>query len=257
MIRVRGTGPDLVMIHGWGMHAGAWAALADELSERHTLHLVDLPGHGADGRNAPWTLGGFADEVLNATPVADWLGWSLGGQVALAAAARAPGQVRRLALIGTNPRFVVAPDWPHAMPSRAFDAFRQACVDDGGRILERFIGLQAMGAADPAATLRDLRRMLDGAPEPGHAALVAGLDILETADLRDRLPSLRMPALWIGGTADRVSPAAASQAAAALMPNGRYRPVEDAGHAPFVRHAAAVHALLDVFLAEGRPQELE
>src|SRR5690606_39660985 len=49
-IETTGQGPDLVLVHGWAMHAGVFSALAGRLAGRYTLHLVDLPGHG-HGRN--------------------------------------------------------------------------------------------------------------------------------------------------------------------------------------------------------------
>ena len=45
-IETRGHGPALALIHGWAMHGGLFAPLADRLADRYTLHLVDLPGHG-------------------------------------------------------------------------------------------------------------------------------------------------------------------------------------------------------------------
>ena len=44
---VRGTGPDLVLIHGAGSNARDMAnALADRLQDRYRLFIVDRPGHG-------------------------------------------------------------------------------------------------------------------------------------------------------------------------------------------------------------------
>ena len=45
-IETQGAGADLVMIHGWAMHAGIFAGLARALAPNFRLHLVDLPGHG-------------------------------------------------------------------------------------------------------------------------------------------------------------------------------------------------------------------
>ena len=41
-----GSGPPLVLLHGWAMHGGVFAPLVERLSSRFALHLVDLPGHG-------------------------------------------------------------------------------------------------------------------------------------------------------------------------------------------------------------------
>ena len=46
-IESRGRGPDLVLLHGWGLHGGVFERVAANLEADFCLHLVDLPGHGA------------------------------------------------------------------------------------------------------------------------------------------------------------------------------------------------------------------
>jgi pimeloyl-ACP methyl ester carboxylesterase len=41
-----GTGPDLIAIHGWPLHAATWRTVLPELSQHFTVHLLDLPGSG-------------------------------------------------------------------------------------------------------------------------------------------------------------------------------------------------------------------
>lgn len=45
-VQTRGSGPPLLMIHGTGASAHTWAALAEDLSDRFTLIMPDLPGQG-------------------------------------------------------------------------------------------------------------------------------------------------------------------------------------------------------------------
>ena len=45
-VEVIGHGPPLILLHGWAMHGGIFAPLVQALREHHTLHVVDLPGHG-------------------------------------------------------------------------------------------------------------------------------------------------------------------------------------------------------------------
>ena len=40
-----GQGPDLVLLHGWGMNGAVWHGIAQPLAAHYRLHLVDL--HGA------------------------------------------------------------------------------------------------------------------------------------------------------------------------------------------------------------------
>ncbi|MGH8172439.1 MAG: alpha/beta fold hydrolase, partial [Rhodanobacteraceae bacterium] len=94
-IETRGSGPDLVMLHGWAMHGGIFAPFADALAAHFTLHVVDLPGHGFS-HDDTGTLDPVecARRIAEAAPRAIWLGWSLGGLIALRAALDRPDRVR-------------------------------------------------------------------------------------------------------------------------------------------------------------------
>jgi pimeloyl-[acyl-carrier protein] methyl ester esterase len=39
-----GSGDDVVLIHGWGMHGGVWSDVRDALAAHYRVHVVDLPG---------------------------------------------------------------------------------------------------------------------------------------------------------------------------------------------------------------------
>lgn len=45
-VETLGSGAPLVLLHGWGMHGGVWAEVAQQLAEEFCVHVVDLPGHG-------------------------------------------------------------------------------------------------------------------------------------------------------------------------------------------------------------------
>lgn len=42
-----GRGPDVVMIHGWPLHAATYRRIVPALAKKFTLHLFDLPGTGS------------------------------------------------------------------------------------------------------------------------------------------------------------------------------------------------------------------
>ncbi len=48
-VETRGQGPDLVLLHGWGLNLRVWDGLADELSKSFRVITMDLPGHGRSG----------------------------------------------------------------------------------------------------------------------------------------------------------------------------------------------------------------
>lgn len=239
-VETLGQGPALVLIHGWAMHGGIFAPLTGELARERTVHLVDLPGHGLsrdDG--ARCDPADCARELLDTVPRAQWVGWSLGGLVALEAALAAPGKVRNVALIASNPRFVHGQDWPHGVAHEVFEQFGAGLRGDWRRTLERFLALEAHGSGQMQAELRGLKAQLFERGEPSLAALECGLQALDRYDLRARLGELPVPSLWLAGRRDRLVPPGAMQWAAQAAPGGRYLEF-NAGHAPFLSHAAEV-----------------
>ena len=248
-VEIAGSGPPLVLLHGWAMHGGIFAPLVDALRAHRTLHVVDLPGHGhSRDSGVPLALDACAHALLDALPVAPWCGWSLGGLVALRAASLQPARVPALALVCATPKFVVAEDWPQGMPAEVFHGFADGLRLDWQATIDRFIALEAFGSDHMREELRMLRDAVLAHGEPSPRVLAEGLQVLEQGDLRDALPALAMPSLWIGGRRDRLVNPAAMQEAAAIAPNARFVQIEHAGHAPFLTHADAVADALLGFL---------
>ncbi len=252
---VTGQGPALVLLHGWAMHSGLFAPLAERLRGDFELHLVDLPGHGHNAAvPGPLTLDGAARAVLAAVPArALWLGWSLGGMVAMQAAATAPARVRGLIAIASNPRFVAGADGSPGVDAEVFRTFARELGRDYHATVDRFLMLEAQGSDHMREEIRLLRDNVFAHGEPPAAALCDGLGLLENEDLRAALPSLSMPSLWIAGRRDRLVPPAAMQAAAALAPGGLFHQVGSGGHAPFLTHADEVADVLRAFARECPP----
>jgi len=231
---------DLVLLHGWGMNAGVWSPLLPDLARRWQVHLAELPGHGT----APWDaadggLEGWAQAVLADAPErAVWLGWSLGGLVALQAAAMAPERVAALALVAATPRFVQGPDWTHAMPPEVLAEFADALLENPRQTLERFLALQVKGGEEPRLTLRTLRQALARRPEPRREALERGLRLLAESDLREVIEVLEPPLRVLMGGRDTLVPAAVAEEMRRLAPALPVTVVPGAAHAPFLSHPA-------------------
>ena len=250
-VDVVGHGPPLVLLHGWAMHGGVFAPLVERLRARHTLHVVDLPGHGRSrDSTVPLTLAACADAIAACVPVAPWCGWSLGGLIALFAAARHPARVRALAMLCASPRFVRGSDWPYGVSSAIFEDFAEGLRRDYRGTLERFIALEAFGSDHARVEIRALHAELLARGEPTAAALADALDLLRESDLRDALPNLRVPSLWLAGRRDRLVDPRAIRAAADGTPQARMHVIEHAGHAPFLTHAEAVAGRLEAFLRD-------
>jgi pimeloyl-[acyl-carrier protein] methyl ester esterase len=94
-----------------------------------------------------------------------------------------------------------------------------------------------------------LRSKLSSHGEPDRRALATGLEVLRSADLRDELPRVALPALVIAGEHDRLTPPGAGREFAARLPTARFRCVGRSGHAPFLSHPDEVLAEVLGFLA--------
>ena len=229
----RGSGPDLALVHGWGLGPGVWNDLAETLAADCRVHLVNLPGYAGtpdDGEDFAAT----ADALAAALPAGTiCCGWSLGGMLALAAAARHPGRFGGLALVGSTTRFVQDDGWPAAQPPELLDTFRRAIAGDARSTLTRFVMLFNQGDTRGRAVARALTPLLaDGLP--ATATLLRGLGWLADADLRDLLAGLRLPTLLLHGDQDPLMPYAAAEALAARIPGARLEGFAGCAHAPFI-----------------------
>ena len=235
-VETQGRGPDLVMIHGWGLHGGIWGELPTQLARDFRVSTVDLPGHGRSPiPEVAFTLRSLTDSIVGQVgKPAVWIGWSLGGLVALDAAWRHAASVAKLVLIGTTPKFVQAPGWPCAMAREVFVDFGACLARDYRATLFRFLSLQVGGGDESRTLIKRLRSEMFAHGEPNTTALAAGLDILESTDLRDSLSSIRMPTLVVHGSHDRLAPPAAGEALAAGIPGARHVLIDGAGHAPLI-----------------------
>ncbi|HEV8297928.1 MAG TPA: alpha/beta fold hydrolase, partial [Acidimicrobiales bacterium] len=99
---VVGQGPRVVLVHGFTQTSRCWGPFLDGLAAENRVVAVDAPGHGgsravaADVAESARLLGETAGEAI-------YVGYSMGGRIALRLALDRPELVRALVLIGTSP----------------------------------------------------------------------------------------------------------------------------------------------------------
>jgi pimeloyl-[acyl-carrier protein] methyl ester esterase len=246
---VIGSGPPLVLWHGWGSNLRIFDALRPRLGGRFSLHAVDLPGYGlsaaASGLEDVATL-----ESLMATLPDDavLLGWSLGGQWALRAALTRPQRIRALLLVHSTPRFVAEPRWPHGVAAGVLRQFASLLAEDPAQCLHNFLELQLRGSRGTAPPPTELLQSLLGHGTTAVPQLQRDLQRLADTDLRPQLASVRTPTLIVSGQHDRVTPPGASAALATAIGGAHAVCIPRAGHLGFLSHPEAFDAALAAFL---------
>lgn len=164
--------PALVFVHCWSCDREFWRGTAERLAADHRVVLLDLPGHGASGRErASWTLDGLAADVATVVEHLDLdevvlVGHSMGGPVSLLAAPRLGDRLRGVVCADTlhDADFV----WPEGLTASMAgrleadrDAFMDAFIPsmfppDADPELVAWTRAAAM-EADPAATAALMR----------------------------------------------------------------------------------------------------
>ncbi len=235
----------LVFVNALGTDLRVWTRLSRYLSDRFYLVRYDQRGHGLSAVGMPpYTIDQLAADLAGVmdqldTGPAVLCGLSLGGMVALQAAANRPDLVRGLVLMGTATRIGTPATWQ----------VRHAAVEAGGidavagQVLERWFP-EAFRRAHPEE-VEGWRAMLTRTPTAGYLAC---LRLLQHADLDAVVGQIKAPAVCISGEHDEVTPTAAVDALAARLPGATSTLIHDAGHLPCIDQPAAVAAAMLAFL---------
>ena len=216
----------LVLLHGFTQNAGCWSPFDDALAPYYRLRLVDAPGHGASGHeradlvDAAWLLGLVGGR-------SDYLGYSMGGRIALRLALDSPGLVERVVLIGASPG-LLDDDERDARLERDLALADRLETLGLEPFVDEWLAQPIFATLPPSAAHRDARRRNTA------TRLASSLRSLGTGaqePLWDRLGELAMPMLLLVGTDDRKFASIARDMADAVGSNAEVALVQGAGHA--------------------------
>lgn len=230
--------PVFLLVHGAGADHSVWTRQAVGLARQGMAVLAcDLPGHGRSTGRAPASIGAIADildRLLESAGVerAIVAGHSMGGLAALDLAARHPGRVRALVLLGIAARMPVHPD---LLAAARDDLPRAASMIAGW-------GHGPSPESDPDRAPAAATRRLVEASRPG--ALAAGLVACAAYDGASAAAAVSAPTTLILGSADKMSGTKAGLALAAAIAGARTEMVEGAGHMLMADRPEAVFDLL-------------
>ena len=242
----------LVLVHGWGMNTGVWKPVLPLLTDKFDVIPLELPGHG-HAASTTRHVADWVDYCLQQAPSeAVWLGWSLGGQIAMQAANLHPERFLGLILLASTPRFTSEKDWPNAVSVDVFDNFGRALDADVSATLNRFLALQVRGSRDAMLTLKKIKADFNARPLASKVALEDGLYLLKNLDLRKNPVPAEIPTTWVFGQRDTLIPTEVKNDIDNHMHNTHHVVIKGAGHAPFISHPENVmHVLTEFVNAHG------
>ena len=238
--QVGGSGPSVLLLHGWGGRIESFTPVYDDLVRSYTVYAIDFPGFGDSSLPpVPWGSADYARLTLAVMDrlqigMAHIIAHSFGGQVTMNLAAVHPERFGKLVLVASAG--VRGPRTLKAHVKRCISRLGKGVAAYGGRV---------------GKTLRDaLYQRIQSQDYADAGPLRPTLVRVVNEDLRALLPRIKSPTLLVWGEHDRDVPPAAAQIIARLIPNAQLVIFENAGHFPYLDQFDRFRLLVGRFLRD-------
>jgi pimeloyl-ACP methyl ester carboxylesterase/class 3 adenylate cyclase len=262
--QVVGEGPlDLVLVLGFATHvemqweSPPFAHFFERISSFSRLIIFDKRGTGlSDPVVEVPTLEQRVDDVRAVMDAAEseraaLFGISEGGPMSVLLAATHPERVSALVLHGAMGRTTQAPDYPWASPA---DALRESAAEFiapyWGQQAEGMVELFAPSLANDPETAEFTARMERSAASPAMVQQI--FEMFLDIDVREILPTIRVPTLVLHRRGDRVVNRRAGKELADQIPGARYVELPGIDHLPWAGDSEAIVGEVEEFLTGAR-----
>lgn len=231
--------PRVVCCHGFTQTGRSWATVTAGLAPHHEVVTVDLPGHG-ESAHADADLWEAARLVGEVGGTGVYVGYSMGGRVALHVALRSPSLVGGLVLLGASGG--IDDDDERARRRRDDDERALSIERDGvAAFLADWLAQPLFASLPPdAAAVTDRRRNT----AEGLAASLRHTGTGTQEPLWDRLSDLTMPVLVVAGERDEKFTALGRRLVECIGDNATFAAVPGAGHAAHLERPEAFIATI-------------
>ncbi|GAA4029584.1 alpha/beta hydrolase [Sphingomonas rosea] len=237
-------GVPLLFLHGVGSDRHAWDGQVAHFGQSRHTFAIDFPGYGDSGFIEGATRVTFAEAALATLDAlgierAHVCGLSLGGVIAIAMHALAPGRIASLVLADT---FAVHPEG-RAIYDRSLAG--AASLGMSG-LAETRAGALLAEPADPAIRAGVIETMSRIDP----AAYGIAAEAVWLADQRAEARAIAVPTLILYGSEDRITPPALSEELKTLIPHAGLVEITGAGHLPNLEQPRIFDRVVEAFLSD-------
>jgi 3-oxoadipate enol-lactonase len=219
--RRSGHGTPLLLLHPLALAARMWDVAMPEIGPHRDVIAIDLRGHGdSEWDGAPFSIAEMADDIVEllrslAIERCDLAGMSMGGGVAMIAAATHPRRVRNLALLDTTAWY--GAEAKATWEERAHNAEQKPRIDLLAFQTQRWF-TESFREHSP----EDVKFAVDIFLATRPAAHAQACRALGAFDARSVLSRITARTLVITGEEDYATPPAMGEALAAGIPNATF-----------------------------------
>ena len=239
-----GDGPPVVLLHGFGQTARCWGSLPASLASDYEVIRLDAPGHGDTGGEGV-ELRATADLIAETVGPAAYVGYSMGGRMALQLAVDRPDVVQRLVVIGGTPG--IEDDGERAARREADRALAQRIRDEGvDAFIRHWLDLPLFAGLPAEARFEDERRRNTA---EGLATSLERAGTGSQEPLWDRLATIDVPVLLVAGQDDARYVDLAFRTSAAIGIGTEISTIPFAGHSVHLEQPARFTGALRRWLA--------
>ena len=255
-----GSGPPVVLIHGWPLNGDAWEKQSVALlAAGHRVITYDRRGFGRSSKpGVGYNYDTFAadlEALLSALDLTDvsLVGHSMGtGEITRYIGKYGTKRLRKAVLIGTiGPYLVKTADNPEGVDRKGFDDIKAALRADRPATLREFLkNFYSVGGEDG-------KRVSEQVMDANWAVAIGASPIGTVAcvdswieDFRKDIPRNDVPTMIIHGDDDRILPPdATSRRQAKMIKNVKFMEIKGGSHGLTWTRAEEINAQLVPFLA--------
>jgi 3-oxoadipate enol-lactonase len=243
-----GSGPSVVLLHGYPFNRSMWADQMAELKQHHRVIVPDLRGHGGSAVSSAASMQSMATDVASLLETlnisrATIGGLSMGGYVALAFYRLFPLRVRSLVLADTRAQ-ADTDEGKENREKQAQKALSEGMEGIADGLLPKLLAPETV-TKHPEIVKR-LRGMMAETNPEGAAAALRGM--AGRQDQTSFLSRIIAPTLILVGSEDAVTPVADSELMHREIGGSRLKIIEGAGHVSNLERPEEFNAALVKFL---------